>query len=401
MSFAFLHPEFFAWMLPPVLALFYLWMTQKTSEQAVFSPKALERLRAPAVSMGLQGRNGLFLAASMLLIAAMAQPVAFDEASLSAPRANVLLAMDISYRSPEDFERSKGTLLSLISALEGENIGVVAYDEFPYRIAPLSRDTAGIAGLVSKLSPDVIRFDSSNIHPLIESLSRSNRTDDPLILIPIGSKSPISRENHGEISVVPLHTGESADSVRRAIRSEQTRSRQIAHIPLFHYPLGLAMLLIGFALSSMSKRRSVPLIAVLLAIALPHSQSNAGILDFQILNGAKAAYEEGEYARSAELFERYQQHHDTPQIRYNRANALYKAQKYAQARFWYERVYTTDPVLREWTRYNLERTLQKLNQDGSQEKPDAVGEKMPQDRLKRGGRKKTADENTTRLYRIF
>lgn len=112
------------------------------------------------------------------------------------------------------------------------------------------------------------------------------------------------------------------------------------------------MILIAIALSSMSKRQSVSM-ALVFMIFMGESDIRAGVMDFRLLKQANDAYLHGEYDQSALLFGEYQRLHDSPQIRYNCANAYFKAGHYARARYWYERVVTDDPKLIEWVKINL------------------------------------------------
>jgi len=390
---------------PTAGALFYLWMTQKTQENRVFTSAALERLRAPAVTMGLKERNLLFFAASILVITALAQPVVLEKESSTSSRANLLLAIDISIQTDEHFEDSKKKAAALISASEGENIGVIAYDEMTYLVVPLTQDTQSAAGLVQGLDREVLRREKSDTNTMTESVLRMKKGDDPLILIPVNPKAVIPVRYRNGVTILPLREGEAAAAIIKQIRKEKENNRLIPHIPLFHYPLGLAMLLVWIALSSMSKRRSVSLAAVAVALALGTvPPTHAGILDFRILHAAEESYEREEYGKSVRLFERYQQMHDSPQIRYNRANALYKAGRYDEAREWYERVYTTDPILRERTRYNLKRTVEMITRKKLPDKSKIVDmhplEGVPKKETETKEVKNGGGKSKTRLYVI-
>ena len=121
----------------------------------------------------------------------------------------------------------------------------------------------------------------------------------------------------------------------------------------------LAMVLIWIALSSMSRRISVSIVFAAVMITTGESPSSAGLLDFRLLDNAVQAYENGEYRKSAELFGEYQHLHDSPQVRYNRANALYMSGHYQEAVYWYGQVFTNDVVLKERTRSNLAKALEK------------------------------------------
>lgn len=385
-------------MLAPISLLFYFWYTQKEVEHTLFMPQALERLRAPAITMGLRGRNMLFFMASLLLITAMSEPVLIEMPPDS--RGNVILAMDISRQSIDSFASEKETLFALIRGLKDESIGALAYDKVTYRIAPISADHITIGALIEGLTPDVIHSHDTDPQAMINALIRTKHTDDTVTLVVISSH-PISTL-YGEkgIAVVAIEKGQTVAEMLKSIRNAEVKNRLLAKLPLFYYPLGLAMLLIWMALSSMSKRRSVPLVALLLILRLSEVSSDAGVFDFRVLEEARSLYEQGSYSESAELFGIYQKMHDTPQIRYNRANALYKAGKYEEARKWYERVYTRDPRLSEYTRYNLACTMAIIEQrepqkrvENSKERGDAISrEKIKRNR---GG-----NTSKTHLYRM-
>lgn len=356
MSFMFLHPEFFLWMLPPLGFLFYVWQTQKQLESRWLNESVLERLRADAMTMGLKGRNTLFFIAGILLLGAMAQPVLVDENPLTRPKANVIVAIEAGTDSPDAFDRTKSLALKTLKSLQGEKIALLAFDQNVYRIAPLTRQNALLISLVEDLN-------FGDFTPLSErtgvisklASSGSLKQSDAIVIINASGVSDTIREGSLTIDVIGAESDilPALQRIREEVREHQRRY----HIPLFYYPLGMAMVLILIALSSMSRRQSVPLTAVLMAVGLNEPSSYAGILDFQLLRGANSAYEEGRYIQSAALFAAYQENHDSAQVRYNRANALYKAGRFKEAAYWYREVHTTDPVLGERTRYNLERSL--------------------------------------------
>jgi tetratricopeptide (TPR) repeat protein len=103
--------------------------------------------------------------------------------------------------------------------------------------------------------------------------------------------------------------------------------------------------------------------ALVFMIFMGESDIRAGVMDFRLLKQANYAYLHGEYDQSARLFGEYQRLHDSPQIRYNWANALFKAGHYERARYWYERVGTNDPKLKEWVEINLAKLPIKNNEE--------------------------------------
>ena len=341
---SFLHPEFLLWLLLPTLVLFYFWLTQKPLKNRWLSEAVLEKLHAPETTMGLKGRNSLFLVSSLLIIVAMAQPVIIDSTPIEEKELHIILAID---RGGANFDQTRSLALSTLYTVLGEKIELIGFDDRVYRIAPRSNDGGILSELIKHLTP------SSQLSnkPLLEE--KLHRIDADMKIVV--TSTPMKREDFWIVS---------SPSDVSAIHEKLIELRKIhlaqAHVPLFFYPLGLAMTLILFALSSMSKRQSVGVGSLALLFSLSLTPAHAGILDFKELIEAKAAYERGEYEKSEHLFARYQMKHDSPQVRYNRANALYMSGRFDRARFWYERVYTTDPGLKERVSHNLKKSIGKI-----------------------------------------
>lgn len=375
---SFLHPEFFVWMVPPVLVLFYFWQTQKSPYSAVFKEAVVKRLHAPEITMGLRTRNILFLIAAFLLIAAMAQPVIFQDEAAAEGRADVLIALDLSKKSLDAFYEEKRTAIDLISRLQGVNIALIGYDTQLYRITPYTTDKKISAGLIAGLDPEAMRQLKSD-----STLVDKFRSDKGVVII-IGD--PII-EHNTQLS-----------NIESKIEKIKTAQRLYAHIPLFYYPLGLAMVLIWIALSSMSKRRSVPAAVILTALFMGNQPVRAGILDFQTLNNGYRAYEKGDYTQSVHNFKAYQKEHDSPEIRYNIANALYKAGAYREALFWYRQVHTSEPLLAQKTAYNLSLCEAKIHSESKKSKTKKGRENKPFSHDPLPLPKKKSNEIKTRLY---
>ncbi|MEW5831456.1 MAG: hypothetical protein AB1763_01275 [Campylobacterota bacterium] len=386
MTLTFLHPEFFTWMLPPTLALFYFWQTQKPVAIRWLSAEVLEKLRPEPTTMGLKARNRLFLVAAAALIAAMAQPVAIEPQPAGESPLKIVVAVETG-GDEAALERSKRLGSELIGRLAGAEIAVAAFDTRLYRVSPLTDDVALLRYLVGHLPRT---GESSDADRVAQNIAQK-MPGDAVILVS-GSRGA---ENGRNI----LHVRDASDivSVTEALESLAREQKLKNHIPLFFYPLGLAMFLIWIALSSMSPRRSVTVAAALTVLAGVPSPSVAGVLDFWVLHEAREAYEKGEYAKSAALFERYRLSHDTPQVRYNEANALYKAGRYREAQRWYERAVSGDPVLEARRRFNLSLTRIRTGLGEG-------GEKLPSaDRIGKPERPKPASSQgmgafTTPLY---
>ncbi|WP_310439549.1 tetratricopeptide repeat protein [Sulfuricurvum sp.] len=341
---SFLHPEFLLWLLAPTLALFYFWLTQKPLRNRWLDEEVLLKLRAPETTMGLKPRNTLFLAAAILLIIAMAQPVIIDSTPIKGKQLHIIVAIDLG---EDNFEQTHAHALSTLYTLLGERIELIAFDDHLYRIVPRSNDGGILAELIKHLAPSAKLSNKS----ILEEKLLQSQADLKIVVTSTALKSENFITVSSSADVVNVH--------EKLLHLRETNQKQV-HIPLFFYPLGVAMLLILFALSSMSKRRSVSVSTLLLLFSLDPTSGNAGLLDFRELSEAKATYARGEYEKSERLYTRYQLQHDSPEVRYNRANALYMSGRYERARYWYERVYTTDPILKERTRHNLQKSIAKI-----------------------------------------
>lgn len=385
----FLHPDFFVWMVPPVAALFYFWQTQKPVENRWMEDETLRRLRAPAITMGLKERNLLFLIASVLLIAAMAQPVIPESAGDEKGR--IVIAVQTGAESEAEARRVKDLALETMGMLAGNDMGVLAFGAEVYRVAPVSEDYAILSLLVRGLPRTGEKADISA--PLTVLAGMKN--------IDIGVVVSAEPFESGSGDIVVLNAPEDIGGVVARVSKIREAQRLGNHIPLFPYPLGLAMILIWIALSSMSKRRSVGVAALAALIAAAHPAAvEAGITDFVLLHEAREAYQKGDYAESAVLYGRYQQDHDTPQVRYNRANALYKAGRYEQAAYWYRQVYTDDPELEQRRRHNLAQSLKRLAVQPGTGGKEGLNGKTDETTRRREQARSEIPGFTTRLYRL-
>lgn len=306
----------------------------------------LERLKAPETSMNLKGRNIVFLIASVLLIVAMAQPVLINSTPIRGGLLHIVIAIETG-GSEERVEKNRQMALQSLYAAFGEEIELIAFDQTLYSIAPRSNDGWILGELIRNLKPS-------------SSTSSEASVQEKLLNYDADMKIIVSSEAVEQNGMVSVSEMEDVDKVHEALSDLREKHRLQEHIPLFYYPLGFAMVLILFALSSMSKRRSVSVSTLVVTIMIHPSVSEAGIFDFQLLQEAKSAYEKGDYRASEQLYARYQMNHDSPEVRYNRANALYMSGRFERAEYWYKRVYSADQALMEKTRHNLLKTNHRL-----------------------------------------
>ena len=140
------------------------------------------------------------------------------------------------------------------------------------------------------------------------------------------------------------------------VKRKERKSQEIEkYIPLFYYPLGLALLLLLIATSSMSKRVKVEVPAAFIAalFLLHTADANAGVLDFMELKDAKQAYEQKDYAKAAKIYKDYAKKSDSSSAYYNAGNAFYKMEKYKEAAALYEKTFFTKPEYKAKKHANL------------------------------------------------
>ncbi len=399
----FMHPEFLYFMLPPVLILFVLLLTQKEHLADFFAPEIIAKLRVHSKRMGLKARNILFLLMSVLLVIALAQPVIEQgKVKVQAKSADIVIALDISDSMlaedmyPNRLKHSKQKILDFVALSPKERIGVMAFAKASYLVSPLSFDFRAVRYLVDQLRPSYITEKGTDFKQLLNNVGEMMAEKDQKYLLlftdggdqenfedeielakslgitvfvmgvgtdkgaPIKTKEGGFIKQDGSIIISKLNeaiadlatkTGgsyiqtllgnEDIEAMLGEIRAKTTQKvlaeeEIMQYEQLFYFPLGLAMLLLLLATSSMSERKNVhvPHLFVLAGLLYLAQPSHAGLLDFMSLGDAKAAYEAEDFKASADAYKKI----DNSYARYGEANALYKQGRYAEAAGMYDTV---------------------------------------------------------------
>ncbi|EDZ61610.1 protein containing tetratricopeptide repeat (TPR) domain [Sulfurimonas gotlandica GD1] len=307
-----------------------------------------------------------------------------------------MLAEDVY---PNRLELAKEKALTLLSEAPSERVGIMAFAKNSYLVSPLSFDTGAVSFLLKQLDTTSITQKGTDFLSILDVFNTSQENDGEkylLILsdggdskefskeIELAKKSnivvfilgvgtvkgaPIKLENgsfikqHGEILVSKLNeniadlatksggvyiqsTTSSSDiktmlkEIKGISKAKELKSEEIhKYIPLFYYPVAMALFLLLIATSSMSKRVRVELPSLLATIVLVFASvdSRAGVLDFMDLSEAKDAYKAEDYVKSAKLYEKYAQSSKKGESFFNAGNSLYKQKKYKEAVEAYER----------------------------------------------------------------
>ncbi len=307
-----------------------------------------------------------------------------------------MLAQDVY---PNRLKMAKQKAIELLNMAPNERVGVIAFAKNSYLVSPLSFDHSAVSFLLSQLDTDSITEKGTDFATMLDVVNRSLSKHNKkylLILSDGGDENDFSKEialskehgivvfvlgvatlkgapiklkdgsfikQHGEIIVSKLneniaelatqtggvyiqYTNSNEDiqtmlqEIEKVSEKKELKSEKIhKFIPLFYFPLGMALLLLLIATSSMSKRESVSLPSAFLLFALlfVSPESKAGMLDFMQLDDAKKAYEAKEYDKASRLYEEYAQKTQSGESYYNAGNAFYKEKNYKKAIQAYER----------------------------------------------------------------
>jgi len=301
---------------------------------------------------------------------------------------NSMLAQDVY---PNRLLLAKKKAKDFITKIDGDRVGVMAFAKNSYLVSPLSFDVGAVEFLLAKLDTNSITQQGTSIMTLLESFNKQSQKETQkylLIFTDGGDKKEFSSEiayakkhkitvfivamgstkgapvkdakgefikQNGEIIISKLNQNISAlatqtggyyvqnttsdedinfmlKEIKKYTTKKELKNQKIQkYIPLFYYPVGLALFILLFATSSMSKRESVYVPALLFIMLFSPTISKAGVLDFLELDKAKQSYENKDYKTASKIYKDYVQKTDNSQAHYDLANSLYKQKKYDEA----------------------------------------------------------------------
>ncbi|MCK9491433.1 MAG: VWA domain-containing protein [Sulfurimonas sp.] len=395
---SFLHPEFLYYMLPPLIILFGLLLTQKETEAHFFSTEVIDRLRVSTNSMTKRARNALFFLVGFFMIIALAEPVIDDGKILvKAKSADLMIAIDISDSMlaqdlyPNRLELAKQKALMFLDEMSDERVGVMAFAKSSYLVSPLSFDSSAVSFLLKQLDTNSITEQGTNFLSILETFAKTseNRDEKYLLILSDGGDdsdfskeiefaqknkivvfvlgiatkegAPVKKENgafithNGKIIISKLNeeiaslatksggvyiesslSNKDVKAMLKEVKSisnvKELKSEEIHNYkPLFYYPLGLAILLLLMATSSLRVKTKLSALVLFSLLGLSSAPMKASMLDFVELGTAKKAYEAGEYEKSANIYEEYANKSQMGEAYFNTGNAYYKQKDYKKA----------------------------------------------------------------------
>lgn len=332
-----------------------------------------------------------------------------------------MLAGD-NYPNRLEFAKHKAKEFLKLGAKK-ERFGMIAFAKNSYLVSPLSFDTDAVRFLLEKLSVSSITEKGTDFLSMFEVVEKSLEKEGEkylLILSDGGDQEDFSREiahakehdirvfilsfgtskgapvrdkndlfikdpqgnilitkrndaiaelatQTGGVYIEALKSNEDTTAMYREILrvadAKELKSQTIhRYIPLFYFPLGLALLLLLFATSSMSKRQSVhvPSVGLFFALLFVNPSAEALVLDFLELEKGKKAYEAGDYAQAAEVYSKHAQATQNSSSHYNAGNAYYKQGEFEKAIDHYENTRFHDKELQAKNYANLGNAHAKL-----------------------------------------
>ena len=191
-------------MMPPLLLLFYLIMTDKKDLDSFFNPDILKKLTINKGALSRKVRIFLQFIAIFLMIVALSRPVLEKgEVQVKKKNIDIVAAIDISKSMlakdifPNRFEFVKNRLFKLMDNFQEANLGVLAFSTNSFLVSPMTNDFNTIKYLVNNLSLDYIDLSGTDFFPVIKSAKEFLKNSKDKILIIFtdgGDKEDFSKE---------------------------------------------------------------------------------------------------------------------------------------------------------------------------------------------------------------
>lgn len=333
-----------------------------------------------------------------------------------------MLAEDVY---PNRIELAKQKAIDLLGLEANERIGIIGFAKNSYLVSPLSFDHGAVSFLLSQLSTKSITEKGTDFLTMLDVVDKSldkkakryllivsdggdkddfsaeiasaKKKNITVFVLGIGtlkgapikledgsfitqnSKIIISKLNENiakfatQTGGVYIQNSKSDDDVKAMLEEiqkigveKELKSESVKRfIPLFYYPIAIALLLLLIATSSLRKITKVIPIFILF-LTYPHAE--AGMLDFVDLSHAKEAYEKGDYQEAASLYEKHAEGTGNAQSYYNAGNSFYQHKKYKEAVNLYEKAIFDKPEYKAKTFANLGNAHAKLGTQDDLEK---------------------------------
>jgi Ca-activated chloride channel family protein len=172
----FLNQNVFYMMLIPLVLLFLLIITSKSSVEKYFSKEIIEKLKVGNQLLGKNSRNTLFFLVLILFIIALSRPVIDKkEQNVKQSLIPMVIALDVSISMlaqdiyPDRISLAKKKLQQIIENAKNTTIGVVLFAKDSFILSPVTEDFISLAFIVDNLNTKLDFINGSNIFSTLEA----------------------------------------------------------------------------------------------------------------------------------------------------------------------------------------------------------------------------------------
>jgi len=172
----FLNQNVFYMMLIPLVLLFLLIITSKSSMQKYFSKEIIEKLKVGNQFLGKNTRNSLFFVVLILFIIALARPVIDKkEQNIKQSLIPIVVALDVSTSMlaediyPNRIALAKKKLQLIVEKAKNTTIGVVLFAKDSFILSPVTEDFISLKFIVDNLDTNLDFANGSNIFSTLEA----------------------------------------------------------------------------------------------------------------------------------------------------------------------------------------------------------------------------------------
>jgi len=363
----------------------------------IFSNSVLQQITVNPQRLQTSTRYRYFLLVIALIILALSRPVSMKKnTEITQPSATALIALDVSKSMhasdiyPSRLAFAKLKLLKLLQKAQSLHVGIVLFAKNVYMLYPVSEDTQALAYMFKNANIQQKFEANTNIFGVLQVAKQMLKSEKikNIILLSDGGED-VKRE--GEISYmlknhlklyaldctpkinnslkkmaqksgghyVHYHWGEG--DVKSILAAITNASGEITsntytikqYKEFFIYPLSLALFILYFIFFVAWKKKSTRklfLLFVFMQLNFLSMPMHADVFDFIKLYKAQSAYEQKEYKKAVQYYEKLA---PTKERNYNLGNAFYKQHQYLEALKYYKHALGTNKQLDAKIFYNM------------------------------------------------
>ncbi|MGB3751459.1 MAG: VWA domain-containing protein [Arcobacteraceae bacterium] len=172
----FLYPNVVFLMMIPLVVLFILILTSKSTVQKYFSKDILDKLRVGNSFLGKNTRNIFYFIVLFLFIIALARPVMNKkEQDIQQTLIPMVIALDVSNSMlvediyPNRISLAKKKLQAIIEKATNTTIGVVLFAKDSFILSPVTEDFVSLKYIINNLDTNLDLINGSNIFSTLEA----------------------------------------------------------------------------------------------------------------------------------------------------------------------------------------------------------------------------------------